>query len=439
MEQCDDSIVGMTTARHQLLQDIASTAVVGGSRNISCKGGRSAKGGKYPPVPVGHFQLQSSRRRGACMGWVPATWCSQLPPPPPYPAPSHSTHELLAPAAHEKIPDTLHLACAASTSASSASSIDEHTPQHLLQHGSTATKHSSMSPEVVTDQVCDSESSDLMAKLSMAESHEAAITALAGRVRHLSFDSAGCRAVQLALEVANLKCAEGLAVELRGHVYSAITSPHANYVVQKIIEVLPAKSCGFVAQELLGAARQAARHRYACRILCRLIEHHAGGVNADEGTEALIEEILNSINELCRNNYGHHVVNSVIENGPPIQRLKIAKAIHADMFGLARNRNASYVIGRALSYCDATEKRLLVNELLEGPEGLVPLAWSQYGCCVVRALLRMPTEYSQAGWEQLESAAVELHLSKYGRRLLEEFQITPQGGHARTVGNRPEG
>merc|ERR1712070_1226839 len=103
---------------------------------------------------------------------------------------------------------------------------------------------------------------------------QAAIEALVGSVPDLAFDASACRVVQKALEFAEEEEVVALGLELQGRVREAIRSPHANHVVQKLVEVLPLPSLSFVAEEMLGAGPEIARHRYGCRVLCRLVERH---------------------------------------------------------------------------------------------------------------------------------------------------------------------
>merc|ERR1711920_1153398 len=86
----------------------------------------------------------------------------------------------------------------------------------------------------------------------------------------------GSRRVQEALkEAANEAVREELVSKLKGHVLEAMVCPHANFVLQKSIELSPAHSLQFVVDELKASnsVTRAARHKYACRILQRLFEH----------------------------------------------------------------------------------------------------------------------------------------------------------------------
>merc|ERR1712226_1296417 len=125
-------------------------------------------------------------------------------------------------------------------------------------------------PMMFNDATCKMLADDLEAGGS---SRNAMIECIRGHVRALSFDSAGCRVVQLAMKVADADVATRLASELQGCVRDAAYSPYANYVLQRIIEVLPHWSTVFVAQELLGVAAKVSQHRFGCRILCRVFEH----------------------------------------------------------------------------------------------------------------------------------------------------------------------
>lgn len=260
------------------------------------------------------------------------------------------------------------------------------------------------------------------------EASAAALQRLRGSVRRQAFDAHGCRVVQLALQVADSHTAANLVQELHGHVRQAIGSPHANYVIQKVIEVMPTSLASFIAHELQGNGGLVARHRYGCRILCRLLEHSA----TDEETVRLVDEVLSESEDLCRHSFARHVMQSILEHGLPAQRKLVASALRNDLLRNARNRNASYVIERALTYCDPSDRRALANELInsEGRRtgGLVALAQNQFGSYVVRALLRQPGDPAWRTKGQLQSAVPQLQRTKYGQRLLEELPQFAAGG-----------
>mmetsp|Transcript_70539 Transcript_70539/g.130014 ORF Transcript_70539/g.130014 Transcript_70539/m.130014 type:complete len:695 (+) Transcript_70539:82-2166(+) len=244
-----------------------------------------------------------------------------------------------------------------------------------------------------------------------------ALAALRGRVLELSFQPQGCRVIQLALQVASLSEVDDLLNELQGQVRAAVESPHANHVVQKVVEVLPSAKTAFVPEELLGVAVLTASHRYGCRIVCRIVEHPGSDQRI-----ALIAELLGQTQELCRSVYGHHVIGSILEHGTWEQRKTIAAAVlSAGVVKYAKNRHASYVVEKALELADQEDRELLMAELLRDPETLPMLAESQFGHHVVKALIRNAGGYSQTALSYLAYATQRLEVTKFGKRLLEEF------------------
>jgi len=79
---------------------------------------------------------------------------------------------------------------------------------------------------------------------------------------------AGSKGAQAALQQGTAEERQTLASGLKGHVYRAVQSKHANYAVQKIIEVLPVAKTSFIPEELLGFGKDASMHPFACRVIC---------------------------------------------------------------------------------------------------------------------------------------------------------------------------
>merc|ERR1740121_3301601 len=148
----------------------------------------------------------------------------------------------------------------------------------------------------------------------------ATLTKLIGHVLALAFDKEGCRVVQLAFQVAPNDVAETLVKELHLQVRNLIKSPHANYVVQRVVEYLPPALVRFVAEELIGAASTVARDRYGCRVLHRIFEH----TTSSESASALACEVITSAVQLAKHEFGHFVVQAVLEHGMPEQKARIA-------------------------------------------------------------------------------------------------------------------
>jgi len=248
---------------------------------------------------------------------------------------------------------------------------------------------------------------------------QAAIEALIGSVAELSFDAAACRVVQKAIEVGEVEVVVALCSELQGLIREAIHSPHANHVIQKMVDVLPASSLNFVVEEMLGAGAEFARHRYGCRVFSRLVQRQSAA--SMPHMDELVEELLSSASDLARHTFGHHVIEVVLQVGSAHQRHMIFSAINCDLVRNAKNRNATYVVERALISCDDDDRLVMVQELIGTPEALIALVENQFGCYVAKALLKFPGEIFQSMMSQIGAAAPELEKSKYGRRLTQEL------------------
>eukprot|EP00930_Biecheleria_cincta_P079106 TRINITY_DN6680_c0_g1_i2.p1 TRINITY_DN6680_c0_g1~~TRINITY_DN6680_c0_g1_i2.p1 ORF type:complete len:444 (-),score=59.91 TRINITY_DN6680_c0_g1_i2:458-1789(-) len=236
---------------------------------------------------------------------------------------------------------------------------------------------------------------DLRLKLSEGSRRgvEDTLEALHGQVWSVSQDPLGCRLVQLALERIDHQEAAELVRELHGHVQEAATSPHANYVLQMVVSRLTFDAAKFVAEELVGSCGRLARHRFGCRILCRLVEFF--------GSQSLVQQLINELlceaDDLCCHSFAHHVVQSVIENGDDLFRRRVAAALLTDPLGYAQHKNASYLVERALSHCCQEDRQALLAHLSR-PDTIAHLAETQYGRYVAKALLQQEaTMFSKHG------------------------------------------
>jgi len=246
---------------------------------------------------------------------------------------------------------------------------------------------------------------------------QAAIEALVGNVEDLAFDASACRVVQKALEFGDEEDVVALGLELKGRVREAIRSPHANHVIQKLVEFLPASSLGFLVEEIMGAGPEVARHRYGCRVLCRLVQRHSDTAVAH--MDELIEELLPEGAELARHTFGHYVIEMGLQTGSAHQRHQICAALSMDLMRNAKNRSATYVVEKALATCDDEDRQTMIQDLLGSPESLLSLVENQFGCHIAKALLKMQGESFH---QMLDAAAPKLQKNKYGRRLLEELK-----------------
>lgn len=202
----------------------------------------------------------------------------------------------------------------------------------------------------------------------------------------LSFHDQGCRAAQKALDRACLEDQLAFALTLKGHIGEACRSPFANYVVQKIIEVLPPANIQFISEELVGSVRAIAQHSYGVRILCRLLEHFPPNM-----IEGLISEVILNIGSLCCHKFGNYFAQHIIEYGPVEQCRIVVRTLIEDSYRFAVHRNGSAVVVRALSH-GALE---VTSELAKALQAdAAKLEANRHGVRVMNALRELISEES---------------------------------------------
>jgi len=199
----------------------------------------------------------------------------------------------------------------------------------------------------------------------------------------LALNKKGCRVVQKAMDVGTPVYRLQLLTKLEGHVTEAVQSPHANYVLQKFIELAPPERLQFIFAEVQDNVLYIARHRFGCRILQRLLEHCKPWQ-----TEQLINKALANAAPLCRHQYGNFILQHILQYGSMAQRSAVADVILEDIIRLSKHRLASHIVSCALVNCSPEDVRRLTHAVLQDEVELYNLSRREYGSFVVREVHR---------------------------------------------------
>lgn len=240
---------------------------------------------------------------------------------------------------------------------------------------------------------------------------------LAGRVWKLSQDEQGCRRVQQAFEEADDHERERLAAELKGHVWQALKCGHANHVLQKAITTIRPESIQFIINELThngtGGAAAAARHRFGCRIIERLLENCA-----EEQLSVMVEELIADTVLLSDHVYGYYVIQHLLEHCGPDVVTRISSTLEENLPILALNGYSGSVIGKALSQSSNAVSKNLAEALLKDAERLCTTACSRWGHAAVEEALQQadPQKVAKA-CSDLQWYSGKLRTSRYGRHV----------------------
>jgi len=236
-----------------------------------------------------------------------------------------------------------------------------------------------------------------------------------GTVRYFSFHQSGTRLIQLAFEILDRAVAVQLAADLQGHVVKAMKSLHANYVIQKIIQVLRPSEVPFIVEEIRRAGLgHLSCHEFGCRVFSRLLQH------GDPSTAALMDEVLANARELIKHNHGKYVVAVALEHGLPYQRMRILSELEENLLEHVFDANGSYVLTSVLKDGSHEQREAMALKLLELPDrDLGAVAHNYFGCAVVRTAMEFSGHFAEALPKRFEAPSLQWRLwsGKAGKRL----------------------
>ena len=147
--------------------------------------------------------------------------------------------------------------------------------------------------------------------------------------------------------------------------------------------------------ELRGVAVAAAMHRFGCRVLCRLGEHH---LSADQAatTLSLFEELLGDAGALLTHSFARHVLETLIEFGGKAHRQTLAGVVALRPYRYACSRCTSYVFEKLLAHGSPADVERLGTALLQDEASFTKLAQHECGWHVAEALGRRAPQSASA-------------------------------------------
>lgn len=170
-------------------------------------------------------------------------------------------------------------------------------------------------------------------------------------VLHLCTKPCGSKIMQRAVEVADRENSEKLTNQFIGHVKQVALDSNGTFVLEKCIQVLPLSSVEFILNEMAveGVAVQAARNKFGCRVLMRLIEHFDfQGIEKIE--DILIQEDKDNASanqqRLIDDPYANYVFQSLIEHHPSSR--VVEEVVCNDIHTLSKMKFSSHVVSNIL-------------------------------------------------------------------------------------------
>jgi hypothetical protein len=239
-------------------------------------------------------------------------------------------------------------------------------------------------------------------------------------VWQLATDKDGTRIVQQALDdAATDQDRLDIFVHFIGHVWEALKCPHANYVLAKCVQTISPQHSQFVIEELIKkGAPTAARHRYGCRILQRLLEHCNLQCNGEQ-LHQLIEALLDDAVALSSHIYGNYVIQHLFEYGDSSVGQRLVHILEQNLQSLPLDGYAGSVLEKALT-CSSTQdcRQSLVALLVADHDGLCALACSRFGHAAAEKVLHLAQIADRkSACEYLDWYKHRLRWCRYGKKI----------------------
>jgi hypothetical protein len=260
---------------------------------------------------------------------------------------------------------------------------------------------------------------------------------LKGNVLSLTLQTYGCRVIQKALEVIDEEDQTMVAGELDGHVLRCVLDQNGNHVIQKCIERIPPQNVLFIVQSFVGNVQNLAVHAYGCRVIQRILEycedHH-------EVISPILDEILDNVQVLARDQYGNYVVQHVLINGKPIYQAAIIERLRPDCMELAQHKFASNVVEKMFQYGTRDDRTAILADLLrpnaDGTSALHVMMRDQYANYVVQKVIDMADDAQRRQIiEHIKPHIATLRRYTYGKHIIARIEkLTPPAGKGGPVG-----
>jgi len=245
---------------------------------------------------------------------------------------------------------------------------------------------------------------------------ETNVVAVLGNVWSFSGHPQRCRIVQQAFDEASDTVRQTLASELHGHVWEAARCPNANHVLQRCVATVEPESLQFIIDEFMdrpgSAVIPAAKHRFSCRVILRLLEKCSSAQ-----VRPMVDEFQESALQLCTHRYGHYAMQHVLEFGSLAQRRRLCVFLREHVQVLAGDVHGCAVLSKALA--GDVDYLALARAVLAQPGLLVALACTSTGSATVQKLLAiLPIGDRDNAGCQLCTKEDTLRSSRHGRLVL---------------------
>jgi pumilio RNA-binding family len=166
-----------------------------------------------------------------------------------------------------------------------------------------------------------------------------------------------------------------------------------------------------------------AMHCYGCRVVQRVLEHCLPAQ-----TKGILEELVQNLLSLFRDQYGNYVVQHILEHGRPVDRERILDLVKQMPLELSCHKFASNVVEKGLLLGDARERSVIIRAIIgdpREPQRLQMMVRDRFANYVVQRLLDVAeqSQKEEVFWILKDAATVtQLKKTSYGKHILGKLE-----------------
>lgn len=220
---------------------------------------------------------------------------------------------------------------------------------------------------------------------------------------NLSADDLGCRVLQTAIEKADDECFLLLVRAFETVGYSTVRritmDKNGNHVLQRLVATCNRPEyLSFLVQALAQdlSVVDLAKHRYACRVVQKLLQKPGLLLDGQQGSKVPILEGLTTapqdvLYDLIRDQFGNYSIQCCLEHGRPVDRKRVIHSvllpcIASPSSSICCDKFASNVLEKSLQFGSDEDRDLMMAALLLPPPPTPGMAFEIQECAASRAM-----------------------------------------------------
>ncbi|KAH8616668.1 putative Pumilio family RNA binding repeat [Trypanosoma vivax] len=206
---------------------------------------------------------------------------------------------------------------------------------------------------------------------------------LRGAVYETAKDQHGCRHLQRLLgdSDGNSEVARVIMNEIVPHVAELMTDQYANFLVQKLFDIMPPDVRYKVAYVAAPKIADIALTPHGTFSVQKMIET----ISTREEMEIIREALSRDVVRLVKDANGNHAIQKVLQRFDHEDKEFIYAAVGADCVPIAKNKQGCCVLQRCLEYASPTQRSTLVKHILDC---CLQIAEDPYGNYVLQYVLQ---------------------------------------------------